>query len=102
MELHGWFDDDARVFFAMEYFKHGDLQDFMNSPLPELDVGTITRQLLEGLKVMHRHGFTHRDLKPQVSTPSDPSEAQSSSLYLVLVDTPYIFLPLTHLVPPSN
>ena len=56
----------------MEYFKHGNLQNFMDSPLPERDVGIITRQLLEGLNVMHKHGFTHRDMKPQVSTPSDP------------------------------
>ena len=85
MELHGWFDDDIRVFLAMEYFEHGDLQNFMNSPLPECDVGIITRQLLEGLNVMHKHGFTHRDLKPQVSTPSVPSQARSSLLYLVLI-----------------
>ena len=84
MELHGWFDDATRVFLAMEYFKHGDLQSFMNSPLPERDVGIITRQLLEGLNVMHKYGFTHRDLKPQVSTPSYPSQAQSSFLYLAL------------------
>ena len=70
----------------MEYFKHGDLQNFMDSPLPERDVGIITRQLLEGLNVMHKLGFTHRDLKPQVSTPSDPSQAQSSFFYLVLVE----------------
>ena len=76
----------------MEYFKHGDLQNFMDSPLPERDVGIITRQLLEGLNVMHKHGFTHRDLKPQVSTPSDPYQTQSSVLYLVLVDHAVLYL----------
>ena len=86
MELHGWFDDDTKVFLAMEYFRHGDLQNFMDSPLPERVVGIITRQLLEGLNVMHKHGFTHRDLKPQVSTPSHPSQAQSSFFYLVLAE----------------
>ena len=86
MELHGWFDDDTRVFLAMEYFEHGDLQKFMNSSFPESDVGIITRQLLEGLNVMHKHGFTHRDLKPQVSTPSYPSQAHSSLLYIVFVE----------------
>ena len=86
MELHGWFDDDTKVFLAMEYFKHGDLQNFMDSPLPERDVGIITRQLLEGLNVMHKHGFTHRDLKRQVLTPSDPSQAKSFFLYFILVE----------------
>ena len=100
MELHGWFDDDTKVFLAMEYFKHGDLQNFMDSPLAERDVGIVTRQLLEGLNVMHKLGFTHRDLKPQVSTPSDRSQAQSLFLYLVLVE--YASLPLTHLLPPST
>lgn len=93
MELHGWFDDDASVLLAMEYFKHGDLQHFISSSLPERDVGIIARQLLEGLNVMHQHGFTHRDLKPQVTTPSSPSQAQSSFLYLVLVA--YVVLDLS-------
>ena len=78
----------------MEYFKHGDLQNYIDSPLPERDVGIIARQLLEGLNVMHKHGFTHRDLKPQVTTLSDYSQAQSSFLYLV--HTAYAGIYLSH------
>ena len=84
MELHGWFDDDTKVFLAMEYFKHGDLQNFMESPFSERDVGIVTRQLLEGLNVMHKHGFTHRDLKPQVSPLSYPFK-----LSLIPLPCPY-------------
>jgi serine/threonine protein kinase len=49
----------------MEYFKHGDLQQYMDKPLPETQTRIIIVQLLEGLKVMHGNGFTHRDLKPK-------------------------------------
>ena len=64
------------MFLAMEYMPLGDLEknlkELENSPtptrppLPEEDVQEISRQILEGLKIMHAEGFAHRDLKPQV------------------------------------
>lgn len=53
----------------MEYFKHGDLQHYLESapPLPESDAQQITFQILEGLHFMHGNGYSHRDLKPGVS-----------------------------------
>jgi serine/threonine protein kinase len=55
----------------MEYFQYGDLHKFIenSSPCTESGAKRITMQLLEGLDVMHEMGFTHRDLKPQVSYP---------------------------------
>jgi serine/threonine protein kinase len=60
----------------MEYMPLGDLeqnvQEIENSPthtgppLSEDGVQEISRQILEGLKIMHAEGFAHRDLKPQV------------------------------------
>ena len=38
----------------------------LDEPLPEQYAAEVTAQLLEGRKVMHEHGFTHRDLKPGV------------------------------------
>jgi serine/threonine protein kinase len=35
----------------------------------EPDAIIIAGQLIEGLKIMHKEGFTHRDLKPEVSVP---------------------------------
>jgi serine/threonine protein kinase len=35
----------------------------------ENDVKSISQQLLEGLQIMHKKGFTHRDLKPLVNLP---------------------------------
>jgi serine/threonine protein kinase len=62
----GWYESGQSIFIAMEYFPFGDLQNFLSSPLPELEVQQITFQLLEGLGYMHENGFAHRDLKPSV------------------------------------
>ncbi|KAL5379199.1 hypothetical protein DPSP01_008648 [Paraphaeosphaeria sporulosa] len=50
----------------MEYFEHGDLQEYMNTAgrMSEDDARSITYQILEGLYQMHDNGFAHRDLKP--------------------------------------
>ncbi|KAI9649891.1 hypothetical protein NHQ30_002475 [Ciborinia camelliae] len=49
---------------TMEYLSNGDLQKYLQSPLPESEGKSIIFQILEGLKFMHQHGFAHRDLKP--------------------------------------
>jgi serine/threonine protein kinase len=64
------------MFLAMEYMPLGDLEQNMKEiensstntrhSLSEGEVQEITRQILEGLKIMHSEGFAHRDLKPQV------------------------------------
>lgn len=53
----------------MEYLEHGDLHHYLaeSPPLPELEAGDITFQILEGLSFMHENHFAHRDLKPAVS-----------------------------------
>lgn len=51
----------------MEYLSCGDLASLIfEQNMTESDAKTITRQLLEGLKVMHQKQFCHRDLKPEV------------------------------------
>ena len=54
----------------MEYFEHGDLQNYLLAapPLPEADAQQITFQALKALHFMHQNDFSHRDLKPGVST----------------------------------
>jgi serine/threonine protein kinase len=54
----------------MEYFAARDLHTYLvdgkRPPLPEADCCQITSQVLWGLNLMHRAGFTHCDIKPQV------------------------------------
>ena len=52
----------------MEYLEEGDLSKYISTlaPLPQETIKTISKQILEGLKVMHQEGITHRDIKPAV------------------------------------
>lgn len=68
VQFFGWFESEEDMYFAMEYIKHGDLSKLINrnsTPIPESDVKSISRQILDGLKVMHDNDFCHRDLKPE-------------------------------------
>ena len=69
VQLLGWYESDNYVYIAMEYISHGDLRDYLEVERPESEAKAITRQLLEGLLVIHQEGFAHRDLKPEVSPP---------------------------------
>lgn len=63
--FHGWYESEDRIFLAMDFFALGNLSRHLNPIIPEEQAKDITRQLLHGLREMHRMGFTHRDLKPQ-------------------------------------
>lgn len=68
MEFFGWFDDGLDVFLAIEYIQLGDLENNLpaSGKLAETEVQQITKQILDGLLIMHTESFLHRDLKPQV------------------------------------
>lgn len=55
----------------MELFELGDLGLYLNVQgvlgLPEAQAIDISQQLLNGLEILHKYHFTHRDLKPQAS-----------------------------------
>jgi serine/threonine/tyrosine protein kinase RAD53 len=63
--MHGWYENNAWVYLAMDFFELGDLSRHLTECIPENQVKSISRQLCHGLLEMHRMGFTHRDLKPQ-------------------------------------
>ena len=68
MEFLGWFEEPEALYIAMEYFEEGDLAKHIGTPLTLLreTVQNISKQILEGLEVMHQQGIAHRDLKPAV------------------------------------
>lgn len=71
MSFFGWYENKYCVFIAMEYIEHGDLSRYLRtSPDARLNAREITKQLLEGLEVLHEKKICHRDLKPQVWPPS--------------------------------
>ncbi|KAG0640821.1 kinase-like domain-containing protein [Tuber brumale] len=70
MQFLGWFEGSDTLCIAMEYIELGDLRKHIGKPLPQKTVQQITNQLLEGLKVMHEKGIAHRDVKPEVESPS--------------------------------
>lgn len=67
MRFFGWFENEASIFFAMEYVAGGDLAGLiLQEDIAESDVKVIARQVLEGLDIMHKNNICHRDLNPQV------------------------------------
>ncbi|KAG0643263.1 kinase-like domain-containing protein [Tuber brumale] len=64
VEFRGWFEEPETLYIAMEYLPEGDLTKHIGTPLPQDTVQNISKQILEGLKLMHQLGIAHRDLKP--------------------------------------
>jgi serine/threonine protein kinase len=62
----GWFETDEHICIIMELLPLGNLHHYISSGLPEAEAVMIISQVLQGLSHMHRAGYTHRDLKPQV------------------------------------
>lgn len=68
--MSGWyFSKDKRdLCIAMDYFPAGDLGTYLRDrpPLSEAYTQEVIGQVLQGLALMHKTGFAHRDIKPQV------------------------------------
>jgi len=72
--FHSSYEDVDYVYIAMEYIPIGDMSKTFADGYQwnESDTKTVIKQLLQGLAVMHKEGITHRDLKPEVCTPTHP------------------------------
>ena len=66
VQFLGWFENNERLYIAMEYFEKGDLRRHLGERISVPMVKLLARQLLEGLNVMHKNGIAHRDIKPEV------------------------------------
>ncbi|KAI1273864.1 kinase-like domain-containing protein [Xylaria sp. FL0933] len=66
VEFYNWYENNDALFIAMEYCRHGDLNQFVkdHGAIVEVDVQKITDQVLQALMFMHESNFAHRDLKP--------------------------------------
>lgn len=74
VEFFGWYENKHTIFFAMEYIEYGDLGEYIKDDERRARVNAkeITKQVLEGLQVLHQEKICHRDLKPQVFSPEVP------------------------------
>ncbi|OCT95159.1 hypothetical protein XELAEV_18012843mg [Xenopus laevis] len=64
VSLHGTFQTDSHLFFAMEYLPGGDMCDFITCvELQESDVMFYTACIVLDLEALHKMGIIHRDLK---------------------------------------
>jgi serine/threonine protein kinase len=67
--------ENDELYFVFEYMD-GNLYQFLKEQegklLPEFEVKKIMFQVLQGLAHMHKHGFFHRDMKPENLLTSGP------------------------------
>lgn len=82
VEFLGWYKDRHSIFIVMEYIEHGDLSQYLGNSSIKKDAKDITRQLLQGLAILHEQSICHRDLKPQVCRYHSSCPLLSSSILM--------------------
>ncbi|KAH7142885.1 kinase-like domain-containing protein [Dactylonectria estremocensis] len=60
----GWYYTQGSIFITMEHLSLGNLESYLQAPLPESQAKLIILQILFGLADMHRNDVAHRDMKP--------------------------------------
>ncbi|XP_045771219.1 phosphorylase b kinase gamma catalytic chain, skeletal muscle/heart isoform isoform X2 [Maniola jurtina] len=67
IELQDVFESETFIFLVFELCKNGELFDYLTSvvTLSEKKTRYIMRQVLEGVRFIHRKNIVHRDLKPE-------------------------------------
>ena len=61
-----FFEANGTAYMVMEFVEGAALTDWMKTrrPLPEAQAASLIGPLLDGLQVVHKAGFLHRDVKP--------------------------------------
>lgn len=78
---------DGRIYVAMEYLKHGSLEDEASGGLIKLSrARQLMIDLLRGLQYAHSQSIVHRDIKPANILIGDAKEGKLSDFGLALPD----------------
>src|SRR3990170_5114990 len=61
-----FFEANGTAYMVMEFVEGAALMDWIKTrrPLPEAQLAGLIAPLLDGLEVVHKAGFLHRDIKP--------------------------------------
>src|SRR6267378_4709035 len=61
-----FFEANGTAYMVMEFVEGAPLPDWVSArrPLAEAQVAALAAPLLDGLQVVHKSGFMHRDIKP--------------------------------------
>ncbi|KAL2204883.1 kinase-like protein [Sarocladium strictum] len=89
VRMLGWYAFRKDICIIMEYLPQGDIHTFLRqrSALEENDARTVISQILQGISVMHKAGFAHRDVKPQnILIQRSPNPTSLSSWWVKLAD----------------
>jgi serine/threonine protein kinase len=66
VECYGVFDRGGEVSFVLEFMDGGTLADVLkfHKKISERYLAEVTKQVLLGLRYLHKHKIVHRDIKP--------------------------------------
>mmetsp|Transcript_4335 Transcript_4335/g.15566 ORF Transcript_4335/g.15566 Transcript_4335/m.15566 type:complete len:678 (+) Transcript_4335:51-2084(+) len=69
MRMYDFSEDEAHVYFVLEFCSGGDMMDRLMSRKPmeltEFEIQKTFKEIMLGLKHMHSTGVVHRDIKPE-------------------------------------
>lgn len=68
VSLYDVFEDSASIYLVQELLGGGDLYSALKRErggIPEATALDIVEQILQAIAFMHKHGFAHRDVKPE-------------------------------------
>ena len=78
--------EDGRYYIAMEHVPGGSLEDLIlrRGPLGPSEATRLASQVAEALRVAHRRGIVHRDIKPQNVLLDEASNAKVADFGIAL------------------